>query len=311
MRFSVRRATTPRNVVHAFRDRMIERYDTTRVVRDKDYQYIRNFMPHRSWSQFVSYTEEMPTMKVWRRLAEQQKLNPLQERYFYDTKPIEELYDTAADPHQVNNLATDPKYATVVNRMRQQSIAWMKETHDLGLLPEYEILRRATGRTPYEVAHDPQLNPLNRLLEAADLANQMNPKNISGLIELLRADDPAIRYWGAVGLVALREKSEPARDALLKSFEDSAPNVRIAAAEALCHIDQLDRAMPILIDGLNHDSAFIRLRTMNVLDRLGERARPALPAIRVAGVGEKSDVGDYLGRMVEYLPRRLDEVKDK
>ncbi len=309
--FLGRQETSPRKTVHAFRDRMIERYDTVRVVRDKQYQYIRNYMPHRSWSQFVSYTEEMPTMKVWRRLAEQQKLNPVQGRYFLSTKPTEELYDTAADPHQINNLATKPKYASIVKRMRQQNIAWMKKTHDLGLLPEYEIDRRAAGRTPYDVAHDPQLNPLDRLLEAADLANQMNPENVSSLVELLHADDAAVRYWGAVGLVALREKAEPARDALLESLEDSAPNVRVAAAEALCHLGQLDQALPILIAELKHETAFIRLRAINVLDRLGKRARPALSAIREAGVDDGSDVSDYLGRMIGYLPKKFDPVDNK
>ena len=39
------------------RDRMAERYDVVRVVRDSSFQYHRNFMPHLPWSQFVGYTE--------------------------------------------------------------------------------------------------------------------------------------------------------------------------------------------------------------------------------------------------------------
>jgi len=44
--------------------------------------YHRNFLPHLTWSQFTSYTEEMPTMKAWRQLAEQGQLSGPPARYF-------------------------------------------------------------------------------------------------------------------------------------------------------------------------------------------------------------------------------------
>ena len=141
-------ADPPRQYVYAIRDRMAERYDTVRVVRDKRYQYLRNYQPHWSWSQHVSYTHLMPTMQVWERLFLAGKLNAVQARYFSPTKPIEELYDTQADPHQIHNLAGEPQYAEILGRMRAESIAWMTRTHDLGLLPEYEMHRRAEGKTP-------------------------------------------------------------------------------------------------------------------------------------------------------------------
>ena len=65
-------------VEKAIRDRMAERFDMVRVVRDKKFQYHRNFYPHLPWSQFTSYTEEMPTMQLWRRLHEQGRLNATQ-----------------------------------------------------------------------------------------------------------------------------------------------------------------------------------------------------------------------------------------
>jgi len=298
-------AVEPREYVYAIRDRMAERYDTVRVVRDRQYQYLRNFMPHLSWSQFVSYTEEMPTMKVWRKLASEGKLNAVQARYFSPTKPVEELYDTKADPYQINNLAGDPRYESVLKRMRAESTAWMRRTHDLGLLPEYEMHRRAEGRTPYDVAHDARLNPLDRLLAAADVANRMDPDQLPALLKLLGDNEPAVRYWGATGLVALGKHAQPGADALMAALEDPAPNVRIAAAEGLSNIGRTDDAMPVLIAGLKHPTPFIRLRAMNVLDRLGQRALPALPAIRQARMEAKSHVGDYLGRMVQYVPEKF------
>jgi len=298
-------AGEPRRHVFAIRDRMAERYDTVRVVRDARFQYLRNFMPHLTWSQFVSYTEQMPTMKAWRRLAGEGKLSGPPARYFSPTKPIEELYDTQADPHQIHNLAADPKYRPQLEALRAECVAWMKRTGDLGLLPEFEVHGRAEGSTPWHVGRDPAKNPIGRLLAAADLANAADPANVPKLVELLSAADPAIRWWGATGLVALGAKAAPAADALAKALEDGAPIVRIAAAEAVCNLGRHGQAMPVLIAGLEHPSPFIRLRAMNVLDRMGEKARPALPQMRAARMKTRGHVAGYVGRMVGYVPAKL------
>ena len=297
------KAGKPRRYVYAHRDRMAERYDTVRVVRDAGYQYNRNFMPHLTWSQFISYTEQMPTMQVWRKLSEQGKLVGIQKRYFQPTKPPEELYDTKADPHQINNLAGDPKYKDVLKRMRAECGDWMKRTGDLGLLPEYEAFTRAAGGTPWETGQDARKNPVGALLAAADLAGAMDAGNAPKLVKLLKDPEPAVRWWGAIGLVALKTKASPAADALVAALQDKAPNVRIAAAEALCNIDKRDKAMPVLIAGLKHDSPFIRLRALNVLDRQGDKAKSALPQIRQAPMKSRQfgHVASYVGRMVANI----------
>ena len=61
----------------------------------------------------------------------------------------------------------------------------------------------------------------------------------------------------------------------------------------------------MLIAALQHDSAVIRLRALNVLDQLGQDARPALPAIQQAKPQSKGHVEDYVGRMVEYVPEKF------
>ncbi len=293
-------AGEPRERVFAIRDRMAERFDMVRVVRDKQFQYHRNFYPHLPWSQFTSYTEEMPTMQVWRRMHEQGQLNPVQDRYF-QAKPVEELYDIASDPFETNNLAGDPKYAGVLEKMRWQCRQWMIETGDLGLLPEFEMLARAEGKTPYDVAFDPKQNPVARLAELADTANRRDPASVSELARLLGDADPAVRFWAATGLVALAEKAAPAGGALEKAITDGAPYVAVTAAEALCHLGQIDRAMPILIAALRHPSPLVRLQSMNVLDRLGEQARPAIEAVRNARMEQTGPVEDYVNRMSEYV----------
>jgi len=129
----------PREYIFAVRDRMDEAYDLIRAVRDKRYKYIRNYMPHLSRAQDIDYMNQMPTMQEMRRLNAEGKLEGPQKQYFEETKPVEELYDTAADPHEVNNLAGDPKYKDVLRRMRVIHAKWVRETGDIGLIPEPEF----------------------------------------------------------------------------------------------------------------------------------------------------------------------------
>jgi len=129
----------PREYIFAARDRMDEAYDLIRAVRDKRYKYIRNYMPHLSRGQDIDYMNQMPTMQEMRRLNTEGKLEGPQKQYFEPTKPVEELYDTAADPHEVKNLAGDLKYKDILQRMRKVHAQWVRETGDVGLIPEPEF----------------------------------------------------------------------------------------------------------------------------------------------------------------------------
>ncbi|MHC4691857.1 MAG: sulfatase-like hydrolase/transferase [Planctomycetota bacterium] len=129
----------PREYIFAARDRMDEAYDLIRAVRDKRYKYIRNYMPHLSRGQDINYMNQMPTMKEMRSLNAAGKLKGPQKQYFEPTKPLEELYDTLTDPHEVINLAKDQKYKDVLERMRKVHNEWVVETSDIGLVPEPEF----------------------------------------------------------------------------------------------------------------------------------------------------------------------------
>jgi uncharacterized sulfatase len=126
----------PRKYIVAARDRMDERYDVIRAVRDERFKYIRNFMPARPYAQHIAYLELMPTMREWRRLADAGELTGPAALFFQPAKPVEELYDTLADPHEVNNLAGDARFAEKLQELRGLLLMWMVETNDLGLIPE-------------------------------------------------------------------------------------------------------------------------------------------------------------------------------
>ena len=133
------RAEKPREYVYGCRDRMDERVDMLRSVRDKRFKYIRNYQWWKPYAQNINYMNEMPTMQEWRRLHAEGKLDATQSLFMADQKPREELYDCDVDPHEVNNLAEDPKYADELNRLRGAHEQWIGVVRDYGFLPEVSL----------------------------------------------------------------------------------------------------------------------------------------------------------------------------
>jgi len=147
----------PHDYIFAARDRMDEAYDLIRAVRDKRYKYLRNYMPEVTYAQHINYMDEMPTMQEWRRLHAEGKLEGPRKIFFSETKPIEELYDTEADPHEVTNLADSPDHQEVLLRLHAEHERWRKETNDLGLIPEPELLEKMRPGSKYETTAMPQI----------------------------------------------------------------------------------------------------------------------------------------------------------
>jgi uncharacterized sulfatase len=148
-----------RQYIYGVRDRMDERYDRIRCVRDKQFHYIRNLEPQLPYAQPIAYMDQMPTMKEWRRLAAEGKLQGPQKHFFTDKRPEEELYDVAADPHEVNNLAGSPKHQDVLKRMRAELQRWQKGTKDLGHIPEEKLTEMMRPGGVWAVAAAPAVKP--------------------------------------------------------------------------------------------------------------------------------------------------------
>lgn len=128
-----------RKYIYAARDRMDEQYDMVRAVRDKQYKYIRNYQPEKLNYQDLTYRKQMDLMKEILKFREDGKLNKVQQKWFM-AKPKEELYDVKNDPYELKNLADDPDYKNVLNRLKASHEGWMKEIKDLGFTPEKEML---------------------------------------------------------------------------------------------------------------------------------------------------------------------------
>jgi len=298
---------------YGFRGRMDERYDMVRSVVGKRYIYIRNYMPHKLYGQHVGYMFVTTTTQVWKRLYDEGKLNEAQS-HFWKTKPAEELYDLEKDPDEVNNLANSKGHAKILAQMRQAHRAHVTKIRDVGFLPEGEIHNRSKGSTPYEMGHDNNKYPFEKIRSAADLASSMNKNELPAITKLLTHSDSAVRYWGALGLL-MQEKSgvRHGKKSLVKALNDSSLYVRVIAAEALGKYgskNEIKLAVKVLgaIADPIKNGCFPSMIAMNAIDHLDDKAKSLLPLIqsmpRTPTEVDKRFQG-YVGRLVDTTINEL------
>ncbi|HBO45306.1 MAG TPA: sulfatase, partial [Planctomycetaceae bacterium] len=274
------RAGPPRQYVFAVRDRMDERYDMMRAVRDDRYSYIRNYFPHLPYAPPIDYMEQQPTTQEWRRLSAMGRLSGPAALFMASEKPAEELYDIKVDPHQLRNLVNSSAYRPTLLRMRREHVRWVRNTVDLGFLPEHDLNSRAVGTTAYQMARQEDgPYPLDEIFKVAWLMGR-GRGHISELTMGLEHRDGASRFWAANGLVGMGQDARPAKESLLRALADSSPMVRIAAVEALCRLDEEKAALPVLVECLHHDGDWVRLAAANAIGRIGEKARPIRSLVR-------------------------------
>ena len=299
----------PAEYLYGFRGRMDERYDFVRGVRDERYVYVRNYAPHRVYGQFVAYMFQTPTTRVWKALYDEGRLEPPQRR-FWETKPAEELYDLESDPDEVRNLAADPGHAATLARLSGALRGHLLATRDLGFLPEPELHARTGGGAPYDLGHDGARYPLAEILEIADLATRPDVPAGPELTAALGHVDSAVRYWGAIGLLARgRPAVGAARSALRAALDDSSASVQVTAAEALGRFgaaDDLDPALDLLLAraSLDDNDLFTTMLALNALDYLDERAAGAIEAIRALPRGQAGMRRQYRS----YVPQLIDKM---
>ena len=296
-----------REYVFAARDRVDEAYDLARAVRDKRYLYVRNFMPHLSYNQPSAYSDQGEIRNEITRLAAEGKLDGPQMAYAGPRRPLEELYDTASDAHNIRNLAASPGHRPVLERMRARLTQWMAETRDVAFLPEAELARRSAGTTPYAMALARDKYGQERIVAAASLVGT-GKAALAEQIELLDDDDAAVRYWAAVGLRAQGTAAASARAALRKALGDNAPAVRIEAAGALAALGETEAALALLTKELRQGSPDARVHAARTFQMLGRQALGALPALKkaLAAAKGKGNAAMYVRFALNAAVRRLE-----
>lgn len=116
-------AAPPREYAFATRDRYDTDYDQMRSVRDDRYRYVLHRRSDRPRQLYIPYGDVHPAMQeLWRLEAEGKLEGPA--RFVFSPRPVEELFDTQADPDEVNNLARDPAHRAIRDRLRGTLEAW-------------------------------------------------------------------------------------------------------------------------------------------------------------------------------------------
>jgi N-sulfoglucosamine sulfohydrolase len=114
--FSGSAETPPRDYVFAARDRIGPVPDMQRAVRDRQYKYIYSHNTQAGGFR-LAYRDMMLGMQdLWHSLAGGE-LDDVQMQWFSE-RPKEMLFDTVADPSEINNLAENPDYRQELERMR-------------------------------------------------------------------------------------------------------------------------------------------------------------------------------------------------
>ncbi len=287
-------AAAPRSYIFGARDRMDERYDIIRMVRDKRYRYVRNYEPYKTWYQYMNTPEKGRTMMEIRNseaaIASGVSTNDSNiktvGRFLQDRKPLEELYDVDNDPHEMTNLAADPRMAGKLRELRQQHLDWVVDTRDVGLIPEAELHRlRVVAGSEWAILNrgDDAAARMEIIRDAAVLAGGTEAKDLLQLAEWLSHDDATVRYWAATGIGNRSDggiTSAGTTDALIALLQDKSENVRIASARALMGLDNSELALQTLTQVLDGGTQWARVHAAIVLDELDQAARPAINAMK-------------------------------
>jgi N-sulfoglucosamine sulfohydrolase len=128
----------PRGYIVAARDRCDYTIEKIRAIVTPRFKYLRNYLTDRPYMQ-PSYKDPWPVSIRFREMMAKGEMNAAQLVFFGKDRPAEELYDLENDPHEIHNLAGDPKYADELVWHRKILANWITETGDKGQQPESDI----------------------------------------------------------------------------------------------------------------------------------------------------------------------------
>jgi N-sulfoglucosamine sulfohydrolase len=293
-----------RDYAYGFRGRMDERTDLSRTVRDKNYRYIRNYLPHKIYAQYLEYLWKAPSMPSWEAEYKAGRLNEVQKK-FWEEKPAEELFDIEKDPHNVDNLAADPKYKDILLKLRAANHNWLIESKDVGFIPE-ALLSKISETTPLRDYALSGKYDLKKIIETAEIASSRDKSKLPEIIKRLSDKDPVVRYWAVIGTIVFKKEAVSAKAKLNELLNDSEISVRIAASEALLDLGETDKPVQTLSEALKSENQMARVQALNVLETIGDKAWPSYDNVKALLKGNPKD-GDYDVRAAKKILQQAEK----
>jgi arylsulfatase A-like enzyme len=302
--------TEPRKYLFGYRGRMDERVDVVRSVTDGRYVYVRNFMPEKPQGGYLAYMYKQAGVQAWRAAFEKGGLPPEQAAFFLP-KPAEALFDLETDRDEVKNLIASGKGATA-NRLRMALADHLKESGDIGLLPECEMHALAGDYAPVLLSKSIPAEVWYEILHCALDASSRDAAAAAANAKALNSGIAACRYWAVLGMIN-RGAHDLAnhRQQLGELLSDPSDCVRVAAADAIGRLGDGDRsaAVALLVAYANPKKHGVTtaILALNSLDTLSP-----LPVDVVAKLKASSELPEGTPqRMREYVPRLIERITER
>ncbi|MFM8478370.1 MAG: sulfatase [Planctomycetaceae bacterium] len=273
--------------IYGARDRLDERMDLVRTVRNQRYRYVRNLMPWYPALQPVEYGERNETLKEIRRLEARGELGP-EVRQWLKPRAAEELYDLEADPWETNNLIADPQLADMASALREACSAWQRDVRDVHLLPEPLLEEESLDRDRYSLLRGPD-GParLEKLLQAA-----MGKSD--GSVDTTETD-PGVLCWQLLRAARLGTPTRHTQD-FRKAVQHSSPSVRLFAAAGLARAGLTQEAAAAFRQLLMINRPALRQGVMREIDEAGGAVFTVLAKELPAAAAED----EYFRRLLEH-----------
>lgn len=251
-----------RDQTFGYADRFDEKYELCRSIRKGKYKYIRNYECYYPDSLQNNYRYRMLAFSEWRNLYKEGNLNQ-QQSQFFQAKPAELLFDLEADPHEVRNLALNPKLRPVLLDLRRRLQEKVTSINDLSFYPENQMIDQALADgARFGEEHGIEIAGL---VETADLALLSFFAAKPKLSAALQDKNPRVRFWAVTACSCFGVKAQSLANQVKPLLDDPDDMVRVRAAEFLAIVRQAD-PRPTLYDVLatNASNAAAAI-TMNTL----------------------------------------------
>ncbi|MDF1811695.1 MAG: sulfatase-like hydrolase/transferase [Verrucomicrobiales bacterium] len=287
-----------RSYIYGTRDRVDEVFEMARSVRDKQYLYIRNYMPHLSYNQ-PSVFSDLGEIRTSIKSQKPDKMSKAQLAYAGPDKPVEEFYDCIADPMNLNNLLEGELSEDQKEAFDRLKTAFQKSRNviqDVGVLPE-SIMRshvEEEGMPIRDILTGSQSNHAPDLKLAWKNADLVGTENRKELLELLSSAVPQDRYWAIIGMRVDFPGDSELHEKVVDHLDDISPDVRIETASWLADRSEKyrDAALAKLIADTEHENWWTALRACRSIELLGLKAKSLLPRMEALYAKHRHQTGD-------------------
>ena len=110
----------------------------------------------------------------------------------------------------------------------------------------------------------------DQTLRLIDVITAGEANDSAKLLDFAKSSDPSTRYWAAVWLGV--NKTATGKAMLLKLTVDPVPTVRVAAAQALCKLGDLN-TLKLLVEHIKDPNLLVGMFALRAIEELGDAGK--------------------------------------